>query len=297
MTNLIGVGLSLTASLLFGMLYYYGSLLKPLTGEDIFAWRMILTVPFVVIFVKLIGEEKLVVDIFKKILNKPSLLIILIISSLLLGIQLWLFLWAPVAGKALEVSLGYFMLPLTLVITGRFLYKDKLSRYQLVATFIASIGVFHEIFRVNGFSLYALIVALGYPLYFVLRKKYKFDNVGGLLFDLLLILPVAIWFLHIGKVDTYFIQNHQQFYFLLPVLGLLSATALITYILSTRYLTLGLFGLLGYVEPLLLLIVALVLGETISKEEAFTYIPIWISVCVLLIEGFITVFKKRFDKK
>ena len=36
----------------------------------------------------------------------------LLTSSALVGVQLWLFMWAPLHGRALPVSLGYFLLPL-----------------------------------------------------------------------------------------------------------------------------------------------------------------------------------------
>lgn len=289
----LGVSLSLLASTLFGILYYFSTLLKPLSGEDIFAWRMILTAPFILVFVYLTNEQKLVTDIFNRLFKNPSLVIVLFLSSLLMGLQLWLFLWAPTAGKALEVSLGYFMLPLTLVITGRILYREKLSSWQISAALIASIGVAHEIYRINGFSAPALTVALGYPVYFVLRKKFKIDHVGGLWFDLALMLPMAIWLATQGLINDTFIETYPKFYYLLPILGLLSASALIAYIVCVKHLSLGLFGLLGYVEPVLLLLVALMLGEEISSDEVFTYGPIWIAVGILITEGIISQFRKN----
>jgi chloramphenicol-sensitive protein RarD len=79
----------------------------------------------------------------------------------------------------------------------------------------------------------------------------------------------------------------------LPLLGLLSASALIAYILSVRHLSFGLFGLLGYVEPVLLLFVALLLGETISGPEYFTYGPIWLAVGFLVVEGSLFLVRKK----
>ena len=54
----LGIFLSVTASILFGILYYYSTFLNPLNGQDIFAWRMLLTVPVAVIFIAAIGENK-----------------------------------------------------------------------------------------------------------------------------------------------------------------------------------------------------------------------------------------------
>jgi chloramphenicol-sensitive protein RarD len=68
-------------------------------------------------------------------------------------------------------------------------------------------------------------------------------------------------------------------------LGLISAAALIGYILASRNLDLSLFGLLGYLEPSLLLVVALLLGEMIGSEQWFTYLPIWLAVLVLTVDG------------
>lgn len=281
----LGVSLSVTASLLFGILYYYSTFLNPLSGEDIFAWRMLLTIPFIIIFVAATGENQSIKIILKRIRQQPWLILVLFLSSFLLGIQLWLFLWAPTVNKALEVSLGYFMLPLTLVITGRVIYQDKLTRLQLIATAVASIGVAHELMRIGGFSLTTLTVAFGYPIYFVLRKHFKLNHIGGLWFDLVLMLPASAILAFNGSVTISFLENFPKFFYLLPILGLLSAGALITYILSTKYLSIGLFGLLGYVEPVLLLVVALAIGETITQSEIFTYGPIWLSVCILIFEG------------
>lgn len=280
-----GVLLSVTASVLFGVLYYYSTLLTPLDGEDIFAWRMIFTIPFMVGFVAAVGDGHMVQAIWKRVKTEPALILVLLASSAFLGLQLWLFLWAPTVNKALEVSLGYFMLPLTMVLTGRVVFKEKLTRWQSLAALSALIGVAHELVRAGSFSIEALAVALGYPVYFVVRKKFGIDHIGGLWFDLVLLLPVAIWFALQGQVNMDFVHENAKFLWLLPILGLLSACALMAYIVSVRYLSFGLFGLLGYVEPVLLLFVALLLGETISGTEYFTYGPIWLAVGFLIIEG------------
>jgi chloramphenicol-sensitive protein RarD len=51
--------------------------------------------------------------------------------------------------------------------------------------------------------------------------------------------------------------------------------------------------LLSYVEPVLLLGVALLLGERIKAGEWLTYIPIWLAVMVLVYEGFKHLVRQR----
>jgi chloramphenicol-sensitive protein RarD len=51
---------------------------------------------------------------------------------------------------------------------------------------------------------------------------------------------------------------------------------------ASRLLPLGLFGILSYVEPVLLFLVALVfLGEQFNSAQWLTYIPIWLAVLLV----------------
>lgn len=128
-----GVALSVLASVTFGVLYGYTEFLKPLDSEQTFAWRMLATLPFLTLFMWWSGELKLITELCNKVIQKPIYLLWLLISSVLCTSQLWLFLWGPINGRGLEVSLGYFLLPLVMVLIGCVLHKEKLSRWQLVA--------------------------------------------------------------------------------------------------------------------------------------------------------------------
>ncbi|GFM86792.1 permease [Pseudomonas cichorii] len=278
-----GVVLSVLASVLFGVLYFYTSLMTPLSGEEIFGWRMLLTVPCATLFMLVSGDWQLVRTLAGRIRRQPLLVFGILLSSLLLGAQLLIFMWAPLHGRSLEVSLGYFLLPLTMIATGRIVYGEHLSHLQKIAATFAMIGVGHELWRLGSFSWETLLVALGYPLYFVLRRRLKTDNLGGLWFDMLFMLPIGLWFIFNG--DPLAVQQAPKLYFLIPLLGIISASALISYILSSRILPFSLFGLLSYVEPVLLVCVALLLGESIGHDEWLTYLPIWLAVVVLVIEG------------
>ncbi|MGV6394772.1 EamA family transporter RarD [Pseudomonas caspiana] len=278
-----GVVLSVLASVLFGVMYFYTSLLNPLSGEEIFGWRMLLTVPCVTVFLWLSGDWHLVKKIATRIRHSPALILGIALCSLLLGVQLLMFMWAPLHGRSLEVSMGYFLLPLTMVITGRIVYGERLSRLQKIAAFCAMVGVLNELLRVGSFAWETLVVAIGYPLYFVARRKLAIDNLGGLWFDMTFMLPISVWFIVNGNAAV--VEQFPLLYLLIPVLGLISASALVSYILASRLLPFSLFGLLSYVEPILLVGVALLLGESIARDEWATYLPIWLAVVVLVFEG------------
>lgn len=279
-----GLLLSVLSSLLFAVLYYYSSLLFPLDGEQVFGWRLLLTFPCLSLFMLYSGDWQAARELGRRLLDRPALLGGLLLSSWLLGIQLWLFMWAPMVGRAMQVSLGYFLMPLVIVLAGGLFYRDRLSRLQKLAVACAAFGVAHELYRVGGFSWETLLVAFGYPLYFILRRRLGTHHLGGLWFDMALLLPIAGWFVAAGS-PLATLESRPALYPLILILGALSAMALISYTLASRRLTFSLFGLLGYVEPVLLVMVALLLGEGISPAEWFTYLPIWLAMGLLVLEG------------
>lgn len=281
-----GIALSVSASTLFAVMYYYTSLLAPLTGVEIFGWRMLLTMPCMTAFMLVTKEWTKVTELVRRLIATPRLLPAAMVSAALMGLQLWLFMWAPLNGYSLDVSLGYFLLPLSMVLTGRIVYGERLSYFQKVAVFFATLGVLNELYRMGGFSWATLLVVVGYPLYFILRKRLGTDNLGGLWLDMTLLLPVALWFVQSGEQGFAVFDQHPGLSVLIPLLGVISTLALVTYIIASRLLSFSLFGLLSYVEPVLLLGVALLLGESIQAGEWLTYIPIWLAVAVLVFEGF-----------
>lgn len=288
-----GVALSVLASITFGVLYFYTQFLQPLDSEETFAWRMLSTLPFITLFMWWSGDLKHVAEIFRRVLQQPLLLLWLLISSFLCTTQLWLFLWGPINGRGLEVSLGYFLLPLVMVLVGCVLYREKLSSWQMLAVALAVLGVGHEIWRIGSVAWETVYVALAYPLYFFLRRQFKTDNLGGFWWDLFLILPVAFYLGFVYSDSMALLLNYSHLIWAVLGLGFLSALGLGSYILASRYLPFVIFGLLSYLEPVLLAFASMMLGERVEADEWLTYIPIWLAVLLLVIEGVLHVLKQK----
>jgi chloramphenicol-sensitive protein RarD len=276
-----GIALSVAASTLFALLSAYAKLLAPLTGLDIFAWRIIWTLPGAWLLITLRGRLPQLRELAARAATQPKIALLLIVSAALLGAQLWVFLWAPLHGRMLEVSLGYFLLPLTMVLLGRFYYHERLDALQWLAVGCAALGVAHELWVTRAFSWPTLLVSLGYPPYFVLRRKIKADSLTAFALEISLLFPAAIAFVAAGGSLTMLSGRYDMWLLLLPGLGALSTVALASYLKASRLLPMALFGILGYVEPVLLVIVSVtLLGETLSAQQLATYIPIWIAVAL-----------------
>ena len=280
-----GLIASVSASFLFGVLYYIAPALAPLDGEQIFGWRVLSTLPFTTLLLLWRGEVIKVLLTVKRVLRKPSFALALLFSATLFGGQLWLFLWAPVHGRAMAVSLGYFLLPLVMVLAGRVLFGERLSRGQKFAATLALLGVLHELLTAGGLAWETWFVAIGYTVYFAFRRYIGTAHIGGHWIDMALLAPAALWFVTRAPSSLPMVAQHQHLWLLIPVLGVLSAVALALYMMAARLLPLGLFGLLSYVEPVLLAMVALLLGESIKPQQWFTYGPIFVAVACLVVDS------------
>ncbi|MBS7349228.1 MAG: EamA family transporter RarD [Comamonas sp.] len=284
-----GVLASVVASFLFGGLYYLSPFLAPLTGEQVFAWRMVMTLPLTSLLLLYHGQGRAVGAIVQRVRQRWQLGGLLLLSAALFGVQLWLFLWAPLNGHALPPSLGYFLLPLAMVLAGRVAYGEQLSRPQWVAVALATAGVLWEVGRTGQIAWTTWVVTIGYTAYFMLRRRLATDNLAGHWLDVLLLMPMCLYW--IALAGSSYASGWQVFtatpklYALVPLLGLMSAIALALYMTAHKLLPLGLFGMLSYVEPMLLVLAALLLGERVQDGQAPMYTLIALAVAVMALEG------------
>ena len=284
-----GVVASVVASCIFGGIYYLAPLLQPLTGEQIFGWRMLLTIPFTTAWLVYSGQGGAVLALLQRVTRHWPFALMLVLSSALAGVQLWLFMWAPLHGHALPVSLGYFVLPLAMVLAGRLVFKEQLTPWQTAAATLAACGMAWELWRAGGMAWSTWVVVIGYPAYFVLRRVLNTNSFAGHWLDVVLMLPVCAWFAWgdatAGYTGWQVVQDNARLHVLVPVLGVISAVALALYMTASRLLPLGLFGLLSYVEPLLLVLAALLMGERVQAGQEPMYLLIGAGVAMLALEG------------
>src|SRR5690625_1502285 len=98
-----GVALSVSASVLFALASYASALLYPLVGADLFAWRIFLGVPPWAVIVPRCRRWPEIGAVAKRVCTEGRFLLLSLLSAFLFGVQLWLFVWAPLNHRALDV--------------------------------------------------------------------------------------------------------------------------------------------------------------------------------------------------
>jgi chloramphenicol-sensitive protein RarD len=188
-------------------------------------------------------------------------------------------------GETLSVALGYFTLPLVLVVVGKFVYGDSLSRLQLLACGLAAVGVGYAYVMAEGLSWIVLLIALGYPIYFIHRKTLAVSSDVGFTLDNVFLLPLTFfamfYLLPVEQIQA--LPAVSWLYYLgLAVAG---AVPMLLFLYASQSLPMSLFGLLGYVEPVLVFAVGLLLGERVDPSDMPTYVLVMMALFVLALDG------------
>ena len=291
-----GVILAVSACMLFGLLSYYSTLLPPMDAYAIWSWRVLATVLVVAVAITIQRSWGLFMQECKALIKVPAHLAAAVFAGLMMGFQLGLFGWAPLHGVSQDVAMGYFLMPLVMVLAGRFLFKEKLSTVRTLAVVCAALGVSAELIRSGGFSWVSLVIMIGMPLYFIVKDKLATSPLSMLMVEQIVVFPIAMAILISQNwTPEYFALEGGKAWLMILGLGLISGCSLLFYIAASKKLPYALFGMLGYVEPLLIFVVSLVLGEAFTVQDLWTYIPIWLAIIFLVFDGWLHLRRGRQD--
>ncbi|MBS1698592.1 MAG: EamA family transporter RarD [Actinobacteria bacterium] len=275
-----GVAASLGASALFGTIFYlYG--VVDASAEAQFGWRMIVTAGCYTLALATAAGRAAFVQFWRALTAAWWRPPVLIGMSAMIGFQMWVFAWAPVHGYGLDASLGYLLLPIALVLVGRLLFREHVSRGQWVAVALAVIAIVAKIVIEGALSWIALGICVVYAVYFTVRRHAGLDLSATFGAETLLLIPLAVTFvLVMPGASTPLGQST------VIAAGFAGALAMMAYLGASRLLGLPLFGLLSYVEPVLLFVVALLLGSRLQPWDPLVYTLLGVALVVLAVDGF-----------
>lgn len=285
-TMIIGVLLAVVSNLLFGILYFYSNLLQPLTGTQVFIWRMLSMWVALVGFVVIRGRLGYHLDILRNLKTAKQWAWLLLPTPIFFS-QLWLFMWAPVNGQGVQVAMGYFLFPLMMVLFGYLFFGERLSKLQWLAVGFALVGISLEMMRTQSVSWATLWVCGTYPIYYIMRRLQGITAMTGMLVDLTLFLPIALgYMLFVAPENLAFVMGSSVHMLLVVSLGILSVLALKTNLDASQILPVNVFGMMSYLEPVFLFFLAItVLGDSFEMGMLYSYGLIWIGIMFLIAHG------------
>ena len=262
----------------WGVFPLYWKLLQIVPSEQILAHRVIWSLLFLSITILLIRKTP-----FLKYLKNPKIIGTLIITSVLIGLNWGVYIFAVNHGHIVESSLGYYINPIISVILGVLFLKERLTRPQIIAVIFALSGVIWLTVHLGRIPWISLVLAFSFSFYGFLRKKVNLESLPGLMIETMILAPFALWYLwHVDQNHTGVFLNHSQMIdFLLILGGLITAIPLFMFGMAATRIPLSTLGFVQYLSPTIQLAIGLfVYHETFSPAYLFSFCLVWIGLTI-----------------
>jgi chloramphenicol-sensitive protein RarD len=259
---------------IWGVLPVYLKWLSALPATTIVAHRVVWSLVFSALLVAVSRRWREL----RAALSGRATLVPLLASSLLIGSNWLVFIWAVNHDRVVEASLGYYLTPLVNMALGRIFLGERLAPLQLAAVALALAGVAQLALGVTTAPWIALFLATSFALYGLVRKVAPVSPIPGLAVETLLLTPVALvylgWLQQSGAGA--FPHDAPKLVALLVFSGAITATPLLLFAAAARRLPLSTLGFFQYIGPSVTLLVAItVFGEPFTRRQAVTFGFIW----------------------
>jgi len=264
----------------WGLFPLYWALLAHVPAIEVLLHRMLWSLPVLLLLVLLSQRRRSQV---KNALLSWYELRWLALSGLVICLNWGIYICAVANQRVVEASMGYFLTPLLNVVAGVVVFKEKLTRLNIVAIIFAAAGVAYYIFTTATIPWIGLLVGLSFAAYGLMRKQMKTNAVPGLLVEILLLLPFTLaliaWLHYQG--EAMFLNTALDTDLLLVLSGLVTVIPLTLFTAGTRMLPMTTVGILFYVTPSLqFLSGVVVLGEAFNYNKLVGFIGIWIGLAI-----------------
>jgi chloramphenicol-sensitive protein RarD len=275
----LGVGFAASAFLIWGISPIYWKALRAVPALEIILHRMVWSFFFLVPLIIIMRRWQEFIDTLK---NHRTLLILLF-TALIIGGNWLLYIWAVNHDHLLQASLGYYINPLVNVVLGMVFLKERLRAPQILAVVLATAGVLYLTIYYGELPWIALTLAVSFGLYGLIRKVAPVGSVVGLAVETLLLSIPALGYLFYldsqGQGSIFRVSLKLDL--LLMGCALVTAIPLLFFTLGARRLYLSTIGLLQYIAPSCMFVLAVFLfHEPFSSVQVVTFIFIWTALAI-----------------
>ncbi|WP_417606314.1 EamA family transporter RarD [Oceanimonas baumannii] len=278
-----GALLALCAYLLWGLAPVYFKQLLDVPAPEILAHRVVWSILLLLGLITALGYWTRV----RALLRQPRLLLLLLISSVVIGTNWLVFIWAVNNNHILDASLGYYINPLLNIVLGMVFLQERYRPLQWLAVGLAALGVLIQLLIFGSLPWVALVLALSFGTYGLIRKQVPVDPFTGLLLETsVLLIPAVLWLWGLNSATGNLSANSTSLNLLLLAAGLITTIPLLLFAGAARRLQLSTLGFFQYLAPsLALLLGVLVYEEAFTTDKAITFALIWIALIVYSLDG------------
>ena len=269
-----GLPYALGAHVVWGSMPLYLMLVQSVPPLEFVAWRLVFTLPLCLAFVAATRSWS---ELGAVLRNRRALLTLLG-SAAMVAVNWWLYVWAIHNGHIYAASLGYYILPLMMMLLGLVELGEKQTRRQWAAVTLAGLGV--GILAVGALMTMWLSVSMAvtFGVYGLLRKTVAAGALAGLTVESMILYPAAL-----GIVGWYWATPEgpalgQGWGTALAVAwsGPMTAIPLMMFATAARRMPYTVIGFLQFSSPTIVFVLGLtVFGEDLRPAQLACYVLIW----------------------
>jgi chloramphenicol-sensitive protein RarD len=269
-----GLPYALGAHAFWGSMPLYLLLVQSVPPLEFIAWRVVFTLPLCLLFLAMSrGWSELLA-----VLRDRRAVATLLGSATMVGVNWWLYVWAIHNGHIYAASLGYYILPLMMMLLGLAVLGERLTRLQWAAVALAGLGV--GILAVGALTTMwlSLSMAVTFGIYGLLRKTVAAGALAGLTIETLILMPVALgiaaW--HWTAPGGPALGQGWRVALAVAWSGPMTAVPLMWFAIAARRLPYTVMGFLQFSSPTIVFLLGLtVFGEHLRLAQLACYVLIW----------------------
>jgi len=224
----------------------------------------------------------------RPVLAEPRRLGLFALSAALLSGNWLVYVYAVHSGQVVEASLGYFINPIVNVLLGVLVLHERLERVQWAAVALAAAGVLWLTLLHGRLPWIALVLAVSFGLYGLMRKTASLGALEGLALETMLlaplVLPALLWWTLGGSGAM--ARGDLALDAWLVIGGPLTALPLLLFAAGARRLPLATIGLLQYLSPTIQLALGVwVFHEPFDRARLAGFALIWAALLLYSLDG------------
>lgn len=271
-----GLAFAISAYVLWGFLPLYMKLVSHIPAAEVVAHRVLWSVPLAGGLLVVLGRTK---DL-RAALQSPRTLGMACITAALITVNWGVYVWAVSSGHALDAALGYYINPLFSIALGALLLGERPTRTQLVAIVLAALAVVVLTLETGRLPWVAVALTLSWGFYAFFKKQLPVGPNQGFMLEVMILTPPALGYL-VYMSATGGTHFHGADVWLLMGCGVVTAVPLIVYSNGAKLLRLSTIGILQYIAPTMIFLIAVfVFGEEFGQARMIAFPMIWAALVI-----------------
>lgn len=192
-----------------------------------------------------------------------------------------IYIWAVNADHVIQTCVGYYIEPLIVCLLGILIFREKVTRYKLIAMLFALAGLVVILIHFMEPPLIAVSIATSFAVYAAVKKWFDLPPIMSVFLETLFLMLPALCVI-IGIEVT----GHGALavatpgkYLLLLCCGILTATPLSLFAAAATKVPMITVGLLEYLSPSIALLIGIFfMKEPFDAVQLAAFVIIWVGL-------------------